>query len=341
MPSAKKQKMLHLIKSKKQDPATEASAGETTLEVTPPTPATEAAKATPEAATPEAATPEAKSPALEKKPIPPAPEKSKAEEAAPTPPESHKTPAETKHTQEDEAGENSIFFQAIGTLYGIVTPHPEGGFAITVGSNEYRLYFPSKFRYVGFLKQRENYPDTPLYLRVYPKCQLIPRQPPRIYFQVFAWNTENEWQQEPNQFILSGIWQFIPQNRSPVISIYRNRQASDPTEKFKASHIPVLMRREGEVQPFKFNPKTPKDKLPKRWFIQGIFKFLPNRNSFGWSEDISEPTDAIPRYKKPVKAPGTNTKPPAKDKPRSSSFNSEKPMRKAGQRPIKPTKKAE
>ncbi|WP_017304466.1 hypothetical protein [Spirulina subsalsa] len=331
MPSAKKQKMLHLIKSNKQDPASELSSGETTPEEKPAIPATETAKTTPKA---DSSTPE-------EKPIPPVKETPEVEEAAPDPTKTCETSTETEASPKDEAPENTIFFQAIGTLYGIVNPHPEGGFAITVGSNEYRLYFPSKFRYVGFLKQRENYPDTPLYLRVYPKCQLVPRQPPRIYFQVFAWNTENEWQQEPNQFILSGIWQFIPQNRSPVISIYRNRQASDPTEKFKASHIPVLMRREGDVQPFKFNPKTPKDKLPKRWFIQGVFKFLPNRNSFGWSEDIAEPTDTIPKYKKPVKAPGTNTKAPGKDKPRPSSSSSEKPLKKLGQRPIKPTKKAE
>jgi hypothetical protein len=105
-------------------------------------------------------------------------------------------------------------------------------------------------------------------------------------------------------FTFRGVWQFVPQSKTPVISVYRNRNAIDPSEKFKAAHLPVLMRREDGVNPFRFNPKIPKDQLPKRWFIQASFKFIPNRNCWGWVEDLEEPTEQIPRYQKPVKAIG-------------------------------------
>ncbi|MGH2414280.1 MAG: hypothetical protein ACRDEA_11460 [Microcystaceae cyanobacterium] len=90
--------------------------------------------------------------------------------------------------------------------------------------------------------------------------------------------------------------------RTPVISIYRNRGATDPSGKFKASHLPVLMRRDDGVNPFKFNPKIPKENLPQRWFIQARFKFIPNRNCWGWVEDLAPPTQKFPKYTKPLKA---------------------------------------
>lgn len=220
--------------------------------------------------------------------------------------------------------DNPLLFQAIGTLYG--TPHQEeeGKFALAIGGKNYSLFFPG-YRYKAWLKQNSNSPETPIYLRVYPKCLLIPRKDPIIRFQVAAWGEENQWDEDPGIFKFRGIWQFVPQLRTPVISIYRNSNATDPQGKFKASHLPVLMRREDDSRPFKFNPKIPREQLPQRWFIQAIFKFIPSRNCWGWVEDIESPTERIPRYKKPIKpaAPGSpsqgNKQPPVKpyksDKP--------------------------
>jgi hypothetical protein len=163
------------------------------------------------------------------------------------------------------------------------------------------LFIP-RHRYIPWLKQIEHSQDKSLFLRVYPKCLIIPRQPQQIYFEVVFWATENRWQEEAGQFTFRGVWQFVPQLKTPVISVYRNRNATDPKEKFKASHLPVLMRREDEVNPFRFNPKIPKEQLPKRWFIQARFKFIPSRNCWGWVEDLEAPTEQIPRYHKPVKA---------------------------------------
>lgn len=203
---------------------------------------------------------------------------------------------------------NKPFFQAITTLHGKIYKDEKLGYSIKIGNTLYRLFiFPAKYR--GWLKQLEKGPDTPLYLRAYPKYQIIPRQPAEIYFQVVAWGEENQWT-EPGIYIFRGIWQFVPQVKTPVISVYRNKESTDYTEKFKATHLPILMRREDEASPFRFNPKMSKEDLPPRWFIQAKFKFIPSKNCWGWVEDIEPPTQAIPRYKKPIKA-----EPKAKEKP--------------------------
>jgi hypothetical protein len=217
--------------------------------------------------------------------------------------EAVETEAVETEVVETESGE-STYFQAIGTLSGIPSQDENGRFFIAIGQNRYRLFIPPN-RYKGWLKQIANFPDTLLFLRVYPKCFIAPRREPEIHFQVLYWATENKWEEAPGMFIIKGLWQFLPQVRGPVLSIYRNWGSSDPTDKFKAIHLPVIMRREGEVQPFKFNPKIPKEKLPKRWFIQGKFRFMSNRSCFGWVEDLAEPSDRVPRYKKPVKPQAT------------------------------------
>jgi hypothetical protein len=232
-------------------------------------------------------------------PVPPAIEEEKVSSSSSslsdTPP---KTSSDAPSEEEDK--DESAKFQGIGTLYGKISQDEEQGFLIKLGQNQYRLYV-LKNRYRSWLLQMKNAPDTPLYLRVYPKYRIIPRKPPEVYFQVVAWVEENQWE-EPGMFVFRGIWQFIPQVRTPVISVYRNYEAEDPTEKFKAVHLPVLMRREDETRPFKFNPKIPKEQLPKRWFIQAEFKFIPSRNCWGWVKDVAPPSDYIPRYRKPVKA---------------------------------------
>ncbi|MGK7930565.1 MAG: hypothetical protein AB4041_03900 [Microcystaceae cyanobacterium] len=218
----------------------------------------------------------------------------------------------------DEETDESAKFQGIGTLYGKIYKDEEQGFYIKLGQNQYRLYV-LKNRYRSWLLQMRNAPDTPLYLRVYPKYRIIPRKPPEVYFQVVAWVEENQWE-EPGMFVFRGIWQFIPQVRTPVISVYRNYEAEDPTEKFKAVHLPVLMRREDETRPFKFNPKIPKEQLPKRWFIQAEYKFIPSRNCWGWVKDVAPPSEQIPHYRKPVKptSPDKDKAPYSADNPQET-----------------------
>lgn len=191
-------------------------------------------------------------------------------------------------------------FQAIGTIQATVE-RDETGFFFYIGERRYHLYIP-RSRIKAWFKQLESSPNTSLFLRVYPKCQIVPKQEPEIRFQVIAWSSENYDSEQSGEFILKGVWQFLPQIKTPCISVYRNENGIDPTEKFKATHLPVIMRREEEeIRPFRFNPKLPKEQLPKRYFIEGKFRFIPSKNCFGWVEDLAVPSERLPRYKKPIK----------------------------------------
>lgn len=231
---------------------------------------------------------------------------------------------DSESTENNDPQTDTAIFQAIGTLQGKALKDEEGKFYIRLGGKRYDLYFAG-YRYEAWLKQAEANPNQTLFFRVYPKCLMIPGKTPKIYFQVAAWGAENQWEEQAGQFRLKGIWQFVPQVRTPVVSIYRNQNAEDPKGKFKAAHIPVLMRREDESAPFRFNPKIAKEDLPPRWFVQALFKFIPSRDSFGFSEDLEPPTKKIPWYKKPIKeVPGKGTE-----------NKSEKPSPKKVEKPVK------
>jgi hypothetical protein len=229
-------------------------------------------------------------------------------ELATTPPILPSVDTASQETSSPSEADFSPMFQAIGTLQALIEREENGRFFICIGGRKYNLYIPYN-RIKAWFKQIEATPDTPLFLRVYPKCQIVPQKEPEIRFQVVAWGSENRWEEQSGEFIFKGIWQFVPQLRTPCVSIYRNNNATDPTEKFKASHLPVLMRREDEdIRPFRFNPKIPKENLPKRYFVEARFRFIPSKNCWGWIQDIKAPSDRIPRYKKPVKATSVEQK---------------------------------
>jgi hypothetical protein len=224
------------------------------------------------------------------------------------------------------------FFQAIGTIYGTSERDETGKFYVSFEGQRYGLFIP-RHRYIPWLKQIEQKAEKPLYLRVYPKCLIIPNQMSIVQFELLFWAEENRWLEEPGHFTFRGVWQFVPQLKTPVISVYRNRNAIDPKEKFKAAHLPVLMRRDDGVNPFRFNPKIPPEQLPKRWFLQALFKFIPKRNCWGWVEDLAAPTEQIPRYQKPVKAIGgaKSVKADAKNPPSRATQQKPQPTQQPSQ----------
>lgn len=131
-----------------------------------------------------------------------------------------------------------------------------------------------------------------LYLRVYPQC-IWSDNLPNIQFHLLKWQEEpfvnsNGEQETISFFTLRGIWQFIPNYKFPVLSIYQNKN-SHKQEKIKPIHLPIKMKRE-DCKPF--SNRTHNDK----YFISGKFKFLPKLNAFGWREDIDEPTSDIPDF---------------------------------------------
>ena len=105
---------------------------------------------------------------------------------------------------------------------------------------------------------------------------------------------------------LRGIWQYIPQSKTPVISIYRNRQAMDYfktlNEKQQLSfarpnHISVVW--DASVKPFKFNPNARKRTQMPRYFVE--VKTIFKDGLFVVEEMLSEPTVKIPPFIKKSK----------------------------------------
>jgi DNA-binding transcriptional regulator YiaG len=295
MPSAREVKMLQLIeaakKKKMMTKTNERQQGQLELESHPPQPSP-----------PEKQETDANQSSVAKKAI--AKETPKIKIApkndGDTPPNDGETPPK-KHEPSYDIAQSQ--FQAIGLLYGKIIQDEEGIFYLEQKNKRYRLSIKRKFVEKIF-NYKEQYGDIPLFLKVYPRHAFSPNEKPKIVFKIKELNKENIWQDYTvGNFILRGVWQFIPQFKQPVISIYRNDCSIDPTERFKSSHLPVLMRREGKVQPFRFKPNTPKEKQSKRWYIQGKFRFLQERDCFAWIEDIVEATPKIPAHKKPVKAP--------------------------------------
>jgi hypothetical protein len=195
-----------------------------------------------------------------------------------------------------EEQKDSNIFQAIGLISG--TPYKDEvmGWAIDLQGVQYRLFIPPKI-FRGWLKELASNPTQSFFLRVYPKCFISPKQPPQIYFHVISWNKFNEKKEPLNLFSLKGFWQFIPQSRLPVLTVYRNKGCKDVMNKFKPTHLPVLMRRD-DVQPYRYNKA---DEKPSKYFIQGEFTLIHAKQAFGYKSDLDKPSLEAPKYKRPVK----------------------------------------
>jgi hypothetical protein len=191
-----------------------------------------------------------------------------------------------------------LFFQAIGLLKA--TPQKDDllGWAIKLNGAKHRLFIPPHL-YKTWLKMIKNSDGSALYLRVYPRSYMAKKQEPSIFFQVVSWQEKNDKNEAINSFTLKGLWQFIPQSRLPVLTVYRNKKAQDVTNRYKANHLPVLMRRD-DCSPYRYTKNESKESI-QRYFIQGEFTYLPERQAFGYKRDYFVPGTESPRYKKPNK----------------------------------------
>lgn len=221
----------------------------------------------------------------------PTPEVSSSEETSGEKPEKEKKEKKAKREP------SPYFFQAVGQLRTtIYRKEDKSGWYIEQAQTQYDLAIPKKLQYViHFVEERE------LTLTVYPQVRYEKgdRDNCKIYFKLVGWSEERS----PNEglFILKGIWQFIPQYKRPVVSIYRNQRKWDG-DRCKASHIPVLWK-DSPLKPFKFNPKA--ETQGEKYFAQLHTKFIPRLNTFGVVEEIGESTLRVPKYIKPVKVDPT------------------------------------
>lgn len=228
-------------------------------------------------------------------------------------------------------------FQAIGILKGDITFSEGNKALIKVGDNEYPLYpLPRKKRKVFSLlrKEVETTGVSTQRVIVYPRFTHFPSrdEPPMISFQLVGFVNSNETNTNPNkkriesqlkdfEFILKGLWQFIPVCKTPCVSIYKNFTSNrldwlKQTEPYKqvkfmkGTHLPLLWR-DASVRPFKFNPKVEKSEIGKPYFIAVKAKFLPQREVFAFIEELGQALQDTPKFlkaSKKLKAEALNSK---------------------------------
>lgn len=192
-----------------------------------------------------------------------------------------------------------VFFQALGLLKVDSVIFVEKKIVITIANREYRGWVEPR-QYKELCQFLEKHEGT-AYLRVYPKTFSESKTKLVIQgWQILGCKKEVPPSEKENEFVLKGVWQYVTQSQTPVMTIYRNYESHDPTEKYLATHLPIEMVRT-DCQAFEFDPNATKQ--AKRYFIQGLFEFDSLKDCFVWKEDLSVPTVQIPHYRKPCKFP--------------------------------------
>ncbi|MDJ0727377.1 MAG: hypothetical protein QNJ38_19940 [Prochloraceae cyanobacterium] len=276
---------------------------------------------------------------------------------------SDKTPSEPT-----EPTGPKVLFSAVGIIRGEVTiDEEENQHTVKFGGKTYPLFYARKnyTAYTGLKKEIEASGNANQRLIVYPKFTHFPKrdQPPRVGFQLVGFDKgggEGVTQElNDNEFKICGLWQFIPVCRQPCISIFRNftrdrldyiKQAETQSKVnfMKASHLPILWR-DGPVKPFRFNPKLKKEEQAKVYFVEIKAKFLPQRDCFGFSEMLGEPSEKLPKFlkaskkdKAEVQKTAKKNKPPGKGgnaRPGGKGKPQNKGVVKPSPKPNKPVKK--
>ena len=215
--------------------------------------------------------------------------------------------------------DSQTIFQSVGVVAGEVIFADDGKATLIINNQKYQLlYIHSKrLAFEGLKKEIAATGEHSQRLVVYPKVMHFPKkeQHYRIAFQLVAFdkgrNQKNISQVlKDNEFFFRGLWQFIPVCRTPCISVMRNfspqrleyiKQAelSQKVKFLKASHIPLFWK-DAPLRPFRFNPKAGKEQGHPA-FVQIKAKFLPQRNTFTFVEQLAPPSENAPKFLKASK----------------------------------------
>lgn len=233
-------------------------------------------------------------------------------------PEGEKVEAQLSPKSNSQPQSDSIF-QAVGIVTKTVNLMGDSKNTVTIGDSTYPLFYLTHKRKAfdalkleiattGNLQQR---------LIVYPKVTHFPSKQRlhQIAFQLVGFDKGQQLEGVSGElldleFKLSGLWQFIPVCRTPCISIFRNfsRERLDyikqaqPVKKvkfLKACHLPLLWK-DAPSKPFRFNLKAEADR-GHPIFVSLKAKFLPERNVFGFVEQLAPLQETAPRFLKASK----------------------------------------
>ncbi|MCT7975943.1 hypothetical protein, partial [Laspinema olomoucense] len=238
--------------------------------------------------------------------------------------ETTEAPAELETTetteQETEPEHKGAFFQAVGILPGEVS-FEEGSIMakVTVGGKEYRLLFKPRLMsaMVALKLEIKQSGSTTQRLIVYPKVMHFPKQeqPHQLAFQLVGFEKDPassaiSTELEDFEFKLSGLWQFIPVCRVPVISVFRNFDetihqnlkkldeaiaAKKKVNFMKATHVPLIWK-DAPFKPFRFNPKLEKEEQGRPLFLQLKAKFIPAKDGFEFVALLAPPLEKAPKF---------------------------------------------
>ena len=232
-------------------------------------------------------------------------------------------------------------FQAVGAL--IATPSLQDNLlTVAINGGKYDLFYVQGFRrqaHTRLKEELEKNGSEPMFLRLYPNAKFSKSlEKPLLSFLLVNFSRDCEKiNDEPIGFVLRGIWQYITQYESPVISIYRNycppqleffnKLNSQQQVYFtQPHHIPVVW--DAPIEPFKFNQQAKKGSQMPRYFVEVRATFKDG--VYVVEEMLSEPTLKIPKFIK-VSTPRLD-KLEKPQLPSRSKKKSPKPVKKESQK---------
>lgn len=178
------------------------------------------------------------------------------------------------------------YYQAIGWLRGTVIKEEER-YCVQIREVNFPLYLPRRVIAVA-----ANLEGQMAWMKCYPQSK-----GEGLSFKVVWMGTEQSEKSDPGIFVLRGVWQFIPQSRRPVFSIYRN-ELKNYENRPNNQHLPLIW---SDQPPYRFR----KDSEERPKFYQIMARLIPQRNCFGFVSQIAEPLDQTPkRVKKTLPGAG-------------------------------------
>lgn len=178
------------------------------------------------------------------------------------------------------------YYQAIGWLRGKVVKNEER-YCVQIRDVDFPLYLPRRVMAVA-----ANLEGQMAWMKCYPQSK-----GEGLSFKVMWMGTEHNEKCDPGIFVLRGVWQFIPQSRRPVFSIYRN-ELKNYESRPNNQHLPLIW---SDQPPYRFR----KDSEERPKFYQITARLIPQRSCFGFVSQLAEPLEQTPKRvkKTPANAP--------------------------------------
>ena len=168
------------------------------------------------------------------------------------------------------------YYQAIGWLRGTILKEEER-YCVQIRDVNFPLYLPRRVIAVA-----ANLEGQMAWMKCYPQSK-----GEGLSFKVVWMGTEQNEKSDPGIFVLRVVWQFIPQSRRPVFSIYRN-ELKNYENRPNNQHLPLIW---SDQPPYRFR----KDSEERPQFYQIMARLIPQRNCFGFVSQIAEPLEQTPK----------------------------------------------